>query len=73
MRRIKRFVLVQSDEKDPMWKSSDNLFAEMVRKNSDVTSNDGSTCSKDSEQITVLSGSSQSSSSVATSSTSGLQ
>ncbi|XP_044017806.1 acetyl-CoA carboxylase isoform X2 [Aphidius gifuensis] len=27
MKRMKRFVLVQRDEKDPMWKSSDNLLA----------------------------------------------
>lgn len=27
MRRLKRFVLAHSTEKDPIWKSSDNLMA----------------------------------------------
>ncbi|XP_033221569.1 acetyl-CoA carboxylase isoform X2 [Belonocnema kinseyi] len=31
MKRIKRFVLAQSGEKDPIWKSSDNLLAGIVR------------------------------------------
>lgn len=31
MKRMKRFVLGQSDEKDPMWKSSDNLLAGRAR------------------------------------------
>ena len=35
MKRIKRFVLAQSGEKDPIWKSSDNLLAGIVRMNSE--------------------------------------
>lgn len=35
MKRIKRFVLAQSSEKDPIWKSSDNLLAGIVRMNSE--------------------------------------
>ncbi|XP_014228649.1 acetyl-CoA carboxylase isoform X4 [Trichogramma pretiosum] len=34
MKRIKRFVLAESGEKDPIWKSSDNLQAGLSRMNS---------------------------------------
>ena len=34
MRRIKRFVLAENSEKEPMWKSSDNLSAGLSRMNS---------------------------------------
>lgn len=33
MRRIKRFVLAESTEKDPIWKSSDNLLAGVPKMN----------------------------------------
>lgn len=31
MKRIKRFVLAENSEKDPIWKSSDNLTAALSR------------------------------------------
>lgn len=34
MKRIKRFVLAEKSEKDPIWKSSDNLTAALSRLNS---------------------------------------
>ena len=34
MKRIKRFVLAENSEKDPIWKSSDNLMASLSRMNS---------------------------------------
>lgn len=62
-------MLVQSNEKDPMWKSSDNLFAGMMRKNS----NDENMNSQYSDQTTVLTNGEQTSSSVSKSTSSGLQ
>ncbi|XP_043279502.1 acetyl-CoA carboxylase isoform X2 [Venturia canescens] len=44
MKRIKRFVLAQSDETDPIWKSSDNLLAGIARMNS--VSSDGDASSR---------------------------
>ncbi|KAF3422904.1 hypothetical protein E2986_13180 [Frieseomelitta varia] len=37
MRRIKRFVLAQSTEKDPIWKSSDNLMAGIPKMNGETS------------------------------------
>lgn len=37
MRRIKRFVLAQSTEKDPIWKSSDNLMPGIPRMNGETS------------------------------------
>lgn len=39
MKRIKRFVLAHSTEKDPNWKSSDNLLARISK--NDMAKNDG--------------------------------
>lgn len=36
MRRIKRFVLAESTEKDPIWKSSDNLLAGVAKMNEET-------------------------------------
>ncbi|XP_003704973.1 acetyl-CoA carboxylase isoform X7 [Megachile rotundata] len=36
MRRLKRFVLAQSTEKDPIWKSSDNLMAGISKMNAET-------------------------------------
>lgn len=37
MRRIKRFVLAQSTEKDPIWKSCDNLMPGIPRMNEETS------------------------------------
>lgn len=52
MKRMKRFVLVQSDEKDPIWKSSDNLFSRM---NSEKSEDDGSCSSKEEQEVPSIS------------------
>ena len=45
MKRMKRFILVQSDEKDTIWKSSDNLLAGIARMNSEKGEDDASSSS----------------------------
>lgn len=36
MKRIKRFVLAESTETDPIWKSSDNMNAEIAKMNAKI-------------------------------------
>ena len=40
MKRMKRFVLAQRGERDPIWKSSDNLLAGIIRMNSNNNEED---------------------------------
>lgn len=53
MRRLKRFILAENTEKDPIWKSSDNLMAGILKMHEEV-SKESATISETSKEPAAI-------------------